>query len=68
MTKMYCDRCGAEIIENKHAMLCHKTIYAKHLLLYSKYNDWDRTDKILCRRCEDEYIHWFMNPEPPKEE
>lgn len=70
MTKTFCDRCGAEINGVAYALLTHKTVYAKQRLIPSCYRDeWKDcpAEKYLCPGCERQYIHWFMNPEPPKE-
>lgn len=67
VTKMFCDRCGAEI-NVACTWLRHRTVYAKQRLvpLYLR-DDWDDVDKYLCKKCEDGYIHWFMHPEEREE-
>ena len=68
MTKMYCDRCGAEINIRRYALLSHRTMFARQRLIPAILRtDWIDVDKDLCPECENSYIHWFMNPEPPKE-
>ena len=69
MTKTYCDRCGKEIQGSKYALIRHKTWYAKQLLIPAFVrDDWEGVDKYICPDCEEQYIHWFMNPDMPKEE
>lgn len=70
VTKMFCDRCGAEINERaSYAWLSHRTVYAKQRLVPSQFrDDWNSSvDKYLCKKCEDGYIHWFMNPDGREE-
>ena len=68
MTKTYCDRCGKEIQGSKYAWLQHKTRYAvQRLIPSSMRKDWKDVDKYICPDCENQFIHWFMNPEPTKE-
>lgn len=68
MIKTYCDRCGKEIQGNEYAWMKHRTRYAvQRLLPSSMRKGWKETDKYICPDCEEKYIHWFMNPEPPKE-
>ena len=69
MTKTYCDRCGKEIQGSKYVWIRHKTRYAiQRLIPASMRKDWEDTDKYICPDCAEQYIHWFMNPEPPKED
>ena len=65
MTKMFCDRCGKEIITKEHGWITHKTLYASiRFFTAKKHGEWsDREDLYICPECEDSYIHWFMNPE-----
>lgn len=69
MVKTYCDRCGKEIQGSKHAWMCHRTIYAIQRLIPSSIrNDWEETDKHICPDCEEQYIHWFVNPDNTQED
>ena len=68
MVKTFCDRCGKEIQGSKYGWLQHKTRYAVQRLIPSFMQDeWKDVDKYLCPDCEEQYIHWFMNLESPKE-
>lgn len=68
MTRIYCDRCGKEIQGSKYGWILHRIRYAEQRLIPSCRRDgWKDTDKYICPDCEEQYIHWFMNPEPPKE-
>lgn len=68
MTKTYCDRCGKEIQGSKYGWIRHRIRYAEQRLIPSCMREgWKDTDKYICPDCEEQYIHWFMNPEPPKE-
>jgi len=62
MVKFFCDRCGKEIISPTYSILKHKVYYAQIQLLYSR-EKFDKDEKWLCPQCEQEYIHWFLNPE-----
>lgn len=68
MTKTFCDRCGAEI-KQENGWLRRKALYSVLRLVppMPKF-DWKSEDKYLCPDCSESYIHWFLNPEPPKEE
>jgi hypothetical protein len=69
MVKTFCDRCGKEIQGNKYGWIRHKIRYAEQRLIPScMREDWKDTDKYICPDCEEQYIHWFMNPEPPEDE
>ena len=64
MTKTFCDRCGAEIEKYNYAWLSSKLVYIKAKLLISREReDWKEDEKYLCPKCENSYIHWFMNPD-----
>lgn len=64
MIKVFCDRCGKEIQGTKYGLIQHKTWYARQRLIPSCIRkNWINTDKYICPECEDQYIHWFMNPE-----
>ena len=63
MTRTFCDRCGAEIKEREWSYISNRIVYVKmRLLTHQKREDWKEDEKTLCTRCEDSYIHWFMNP------
>lgn len=66
MVKFFCDRCGEEIISPKYGIFTHKVYYAQVQLLSSRAK-WDKDEKWLCPQCEQEYIHWFLNPEKEQE-
>ena len=59
MVKVFCDRCGEEILSPTYSIFKHKVYYATVKLLFSREDD----ERYLCSQCEQEYIHWFMNPE-----
>ena len=61
MVKFFCDRCGKEITAPSFGIFRHKVYYAKVQLLFSR--NWEKDEKYLCPQCEQEYIHWFLNPE-----
>ena len=64
MTKMFCDRCGAEIPKGQYAWLSRKIIYTVFSLIPNhNRTDWENDDKHLCSQCEDEFVHWFMHSE-----
>ena len=64
MIKTYCDRCGAEINKHAYGWLSRKLIYVKPKLMPSSdREDWKDDDRYICPKCEDSYIHWFMNPQ-----
>ena len=59
MTKMFCDRCGAEI-EKKSAFLTRRKYYTIHRLFRVLVDtDWEDRDTYLCVNCEKAYVHWF---------
>lgn len=68
MTKTYCDRCGNEI-HKEYGWLKSTHYFTKSKLsLTNPTGNWKDDDKYICPSCVDSYIHWFMNPEPQKEE
>ena len=68
MIKQFCDRCGAEMKESKYAWIKHRAIYARIGLTSNRMKSKEiETDAEICPQCEDEYIHWFMNPDRTKE-
>ena len=68
MTKTFCDRCGKEISntegKNFYAWITHTCYYAKLRMIGSSSRlNWKSDDKYICPKCEESYIHWFMNPD-----
>jgi len=64
MTKTFCERCGKEI-KKKYGCIIHMQLYASMSFLQGKeHTEWyELPNRCICLKCEDSYIHWFMNPE-----
>ena len=61
MTKMFCDRCGAEIDQRAAPLLTKRTVYVRYRLFSAElHEDWKDDDKYLCIECAKQYINWFM--------
>ena len=60
MTKIYCDRCGIEILAPKKGILQHRVYYGKVWLEPFRYtNDEDMAMHTICEYCEKDFIKWF---------
>lgn len=58
MTKMFCDRCGAEIQKCKYSWLIHRIVYSELRLSPSGVNH-EEIDVHLCPKCEEEFNLWY---------
>lgn len=66
MMKIYCDRCGIEILK-EYSWLTSAKIYTKEEKYPpSRYNDSWKSDNYFCPSCTKSYIHWLSNPKKKK--
>lgn len=68
MTKIYCDRCGDEIIG--HVALFKRTEYYTRAKLEcnNSLHDMLEKPKTLCPQCTLSYYKWFNHPENDERE
>ena len=73
MTKMFCDRCGKEIVKRKYAWIWHKSIYTILNITSNSVSDERVRDKdiYICPDCEQSFMRWCFNAltaQPPNED
>ena len=60
MIRIYCDRCGIEILPPKKGMLYSNVHYGKVWLeSFRNVNDEDTAIHTICEYCENDFIKWF---------
>jgi hypothetical protein len=70
MTKVFCDRCGAEIKTDETGgwpigLIKRRSLQATICMFpHKESTEWiDQRDKVICPACEDSFVEWFSNPE-----
>lgn len=60
MIRIYCDRCGIEILQPKKGKLYSHVYYGKVWLeSFRHVNDEDSAIYTICESCEKDFIKWF---------
>ena len=64
MNKLFCDRCGKEIIDVKRGLIRHKVHYGSVIfdsirIQMDEFATWHE----ICVDCENSFVRWYNHPE-----